>query len=442
MKNPTVNRTTVLLLAVACSGLAPGGSSLGNPEIPGAPQKGPIALTNAAIYPVSGPAIEKGTLVFNGGKITAIGKEVKIPEKAEVIDLAGKRVYPGLFEALSILGLVEINAVRATNDFQEVGLVNPNVRAIVAVNPDSELIPVSRANGVLLALTAPSGRLVAGRSAVIQLDGWTWEDMALARGDAALHIYWPRAARPLPGGQAEESGPKPDEGLDKLREALADARAYATARAADLEFPRDARWESFQDVLSGKLPVIVHADEMRQITAAVAFAEREKLKLIIAGGYDAADCAPLLKKHDIPVIVGGVYRLPLRRGDAYDAPYSLPARLSAAGIRFCIAGVERHGASNVRNLPYHAATAVAYGLSAEEGLKAITLYPSQILGVASRVGSLEVGKDATFFVADGDPLETPTQVSAAWIQGRKVDLNNRHERLYRKYEEKYRRLSP
>jgi imidazolonepropionase-like amidohydrolase len=150
----------------------------------------------------------------------------------------------------------------------------------------------------------------------------------------------------------------------------------------------------------------------------------------------------LLKKHDIPVIVGGVYRLPRRRGDEYDAAFSLPAKLHAAGIRFCISSQDRHGASSVRNLPYHAATAVAYGLPPDEALKAITVYPAQILGLADRVGSLEVGKHATLFIASGDPLDTPTQVDAAWIGGRKVELNDRHKRLYRKYEEKYKQLAP
>jgi imidazolonepropionase-like amidohydrolase len=239
-----------------------------------------------------------------------------------------------------------------------------------------------------------------------------------------------------------DTGPPPDEAAERLRKLLIDAKAYAAARMADANFPRDARWEALQDVIAGKLPVIAHADDVRQITAAVAFAEQEKLKLIIAGGYDAPFAASLLKKHNIPVIVGGVYRLPRRRGDDYDAAYSLPARLHNEGIRYCISSQDRHGASSVRNLPYHAATAVAYGLSADEALKSITLYPAQILGLADRVGSLEIGKHATLFVATGDPLETPTQIEAAWIGGRKVELSDRHKRLFRKYEEKYEQLKP
>ncbi len=424
-------------LAAALAALCTATAALAHPQVPGPPQKAPVALVGGTVHPVSGPAIEGATLVFAEGKITAIGKDAVVPEGAIVVDVAGKHIYPGLLDGLTDLGLVEINSVRGTIDQRETGPLNPNVRAIVAVNPDSELIPVARSNGVLLALTAPSGDLVAGRSAVIQLDGWTWEDMALLP-DTALHIEWPAPSRPgRHGGSAESAPPASPDQVERLRQMLADARAYAKAKAANAAFPRDARWESLQDVLAGKLPVIFHADDVRQIRSAVAFAEQEKLRPIIAGGYDAPACADLLKKHEVPVIVGGVYRLPRRRGDDYDAPFTLPARLHEAGIRFCISSQDRHGASSIRNLPYHAATAVAYGLDADVALKAITLAPAQILGVGDKVGSLEVGKHATLFVATGDPLDTPTQVEQAWIAGRKVELNDRHKRLYRKYEQKY-----
>lgn len=436
-----MQRSLILIVGHVIAAVALATTVRANPQVPGAPQKKAVALTNGTIHPVSGPVIEKGTIVFDGGKITALGANVTAPEGAEIIDVAGKHVYPGLFEPLSDVGLIEINSVRATIDAQELGQLNPNVRAVVAVNPDSEIIPVTRSNGVLLSLTAPYGGLMSGRSGVIQHDGWTWEDMAL-KADVALHIQWPQSGGGggRRGGGATEAAPATERGVEAIRQALTDARAYLVARKADPGFPRDARWESLEDVLSGKLPVIVHADEIKQIHAAVAFAEREKLKLILAGGYDAPLCTAILKKHDIPVIVGGTYRLPRRRSDGYDSAYAVPAELAKAGIRFCISGRGRFGANQVRNLPYHAAAAVGFGLSADEVLKAITLCPAQILGVADRVGSLEKGKDATLFVSDGDPLDTPTQVTAAWIQGRKVDLNDRHKTLYHKYEEKYKSL--
>jgi imidazolonepropionase-like amidohydrolase len=412
------------------------GSALAHPQAPGSLPRGAVALVNGTIHPVSGPVIEGGTLVFDRGKIVAVGKEVTVPEGAEKVDLAGQHVYPGLFEPLNDVGLIEINSIRATIDAQEVGQLNPNVRAVVAVNPDSEIIPVTRSNGILITLATPFGGLMSGRSGVIQLDGWTWEDMAI-KADAALHIQWP-ATRGGGRGGGDAGQPSLSALIDRLREALADARAYRDARKADPSFPHDARWESLQGVIDGKLPVVVHADHVQQITGAVAFAQSEKLRLIIAGGYDAPACAALLKKHDVPVIITGTYRLPRRRADAYDAAYALPAKLHEAGIRYCISARARFGANQVRNLPYHAAAAIGFGLAADEALKAITLYPAQILGVAERVGSLEAGKDATLFVADGDPLETPTQVTAAWIGGRKVDLDDRHKALYRKYEKKYR----
>ncbi len=429
---------TFLISAIFASSIL----AMANPEVPGKPQEKPIALVNAVIHPISGDVIDRGTILFDKGKIVAVGKDVVIPEGAEKIDLDGKHVYPSLFDAWTDLGLVEINSVKATVDVQESGQINPNVKAIVAVNPDSEIIPVTRSNGVLLALTAPHGGLIAGKSAVIQLDGWTWEDMALLP-EAAMHLEWPRVGRGRDLDDDEGPAMQHDEVVTKLRQTFSDARAYAASRKADPEeYPLDARWEALQPVLAGKLPVVIHADELVAIQAAVAFADQEKVKVVLHGGYDAPLCAPLLKKHNIPVVVAGVYRLPRRRGDDYDASYSLPARLHEAGLKFCISSAGRFGASNVRNLPYHAATAAAYGLPADEALRSITLSPAEILGVADRVGSLAAGKDATLIITTGDPLETPTQVTAAYIQGRQVDLTDRHKRLWKKYEEKYKRQQP
>jgi imidazolonepropionase-like amidohydrolase len=230
--------------------------------------------------------------------------------------------------------------------------------------------------------------------------------------------------------------------LKSLHDAFDRAADYHKAReAGDPEDPTvDARWKALLPVLAGEMPIIVHANSATEIQAAVAFAAARSLKLIIYGGADAPYCAALLKQHDVPVIVGSVYRLPRRRSDAFDDAYTLPARLHQAGVAFCIAGVDRFGASNLRNLPYHAATAVAYGLPEDEAIKALTLYPAQILGVASRVGSLEVGKDATLIVTTGSPLETPSQVERAFIQGRVVDLNSRHTQLWKKYQVKYQRI--
>ena len=428
-------------------------------EVPGAPQHGPVLLVGGDVYTVSGDVIRGGQVLFDQGKIVAVAKDVQAPSDVKRVDVSGKRVYPGLFAAGNDLGLTEVRSVRGTLDAEEIGDLNPNARAEVAVNPDSELIPVARANGVLLNLTAPEGSVIPGTSAVIQLDGWTWEDLTV-KAPVAMHMAWPRMA-PVTRSRRVREGPEEqtkrrDEQLKALDQAFADARAYLAARkatagegeaegkASTARAPRrtadfDARWEAMLPLLERRLPLVVEADEVRQIEAAVAFAAREKVKLVVFGGYDAPLCAELLKAHDVPVIVNGVHRLPLRADSPYDEPFTVPDRLREAGVKYCITLAHRFGGSDVRNLPYHAAAAAAYGLPADEALKAITLYPARILGVADRVGSIEPGRDATLIVTDGDILEPATHVEQAFVQGRGVDLSSKHTRLWQKYREKYRR---
>ena len=415
------------------------------PDPPGAPQEHPIALVGGVIHPVSGPEIRDGVLLFDKGKITAVGKDVPLPADVERIELDGRHVYPGFIDAFTQLGLVEIPMVKATADQNETGRINPNVKAHVAVNPDSETIPIARSGGVLTALSIPGGGLVTGTSSLIQLDGWTTEDMTL-KPVCGVHVRWPQMAPIHTWWQemsAQEQLQSRDKALVELFEALADARAYYRHRqtqknGAGRLHDYDARWEAFTPVFEGRAPLVVDADEIQQIQSAVALCEQENLKLVIAGGYDAPDCAELLKKHQVPVIVGGIHRLPRRLDDPYDAPFTLPARLRDAGVAFCISSAERP--SMVRNLAHHAGTAAAFGLSPEEAVRAITLSAAEILGVADRLGSLEAGKDATLIVVSGDPLEVPTQVEMAFIEGRKVPLGDRQTRLWEKYKEKYRRL--
>lgn len=262
---------------------------------------------------------------------------------------------------------------------------------------------------------------------------------------SGMHLTWPRAI-PVRSWAVEESAAEQrkerEERLQGIRDAFDTARAYQRAKASR-DKPGatvrayDARWEAMLPVLDGKLPLIVAADEISQIQEAVAFAVDQKVKLIIHGGYDAWRCAPLLKQHDIPVIIGGVNRLPQRRDDPYDAPFTLAARLEQAGVRFCISGAERTG--NVRNLAHHAAVASAFGISPESAVRAVTLSAAEILGVDERIGSLSPGKDATLIVTSGDVLEITTKVERAYVAGRPVDLSSRHTELWKKYREKYRR---
>jgi imidazolonepropionase-like amidohydrolase len=339
---------------------------------------------------------------------------------------------------------MEIGAVRASRDFAETGRINPNVRAEVAVNPESEIIPVTRANGITTFVTSPRGGLISGLSAVMMSDGWTWEEMTL-KAPAALEVQWPSMtiARGWWVTKSEEEQKKDrDRALTELAEAFRDARAYMAAKKAEGQkgIPHhntDVRWEAMIPVLEGKVPVVVTATEVQQIQAAVAWAQQEGLRLIIKGGHDAWRVTDLLKRHGVPVLAGGIHRLPSRRFEKYDEPFTLPKKLYEAGIPFAI--ISEDEAPHERNLPYQAAQAAAYGLPKEEALKAITLYPAQIFGVADRIGSLEVGKDATLIVTTGDPLEIVTQVEMEFIQGRRIDLRSKHTMLYEKYKEKYRR---
>ncbi len=423
-------------------------ASLGhaNDNVPAPPQYTPILITGATLHTVSGATIQRGYLLFDQGRIVSVGAQrPALAADSSVIDAAGKHVYPGLIAANTVLGLVEIVTVRGSVDLAEVGPVNPNARAEIAVNPDSELLPVTRANGILTALVVPQagpGGLLAGRSALIELDGWTWEEMTL-RAPVGVHIFWPRT-------QPSPYAPDPDpaarnkalaENMKLLNETLEEAAAYVQARAADPRTETDLRLEALAPLVKGELAVFIHANDLLQIDAALNFAQRHKLNMVLVGGYDAWRVADRLAAMNVPVIVAGVHRLPLRRWEAENTPFTVAAKLSEAGVKFAIA---RSGSgfttNHERNLPYEAAMAAAHGLPREEALKAVTLYPAEILGVADRLGSLQSGKDATFIITDGDPLEITTQVEGAYIQGRPVDLSTRHTRLYEKYQQRYRQL--
>ena len=408
-------------------------------QIPGAPQKRPIIIRNATIHTVSGETIQNGCVLFKDGKIIEIGVNLSFPGDADVIEGKGQHVYPGLMESFSSIGLVEIDSIRASIDSTEIGNLNPNVRAAVAFNPDSEAIPVARANGVLTAVTAPSGGLISGRAAVMVLDGWTWEGMTLLP-DAAMAATWPRfSAAPRgrrSGGDAEAT--VDTDRLGPFHDLMREVKAYSVARTkAPKEHPIDLRFESMIPVVEGKTPMLVQANSTKQIQTAIAFAKQYHLKLILMGGADAMQCVNLIKEAKVPVVVASVYRLPNRHDAAYDSAYTLPAQLQEAGIQFSIASDGRFGASGVRNLPYNAATAAAYGLTEDQAVRSITLSPAEIFGVSDRIGSLTVGKDATLIVTDGNILETPTQVVRAYIQGRLVDLTSKHTQLNEKYKAKY-----
>jgi imidazolonepropionase-like amidohydrolase len=419
-------------------------SLFANEQIPAPPQKNPIILKNGFIHTISNGVIE-GSILFNKGKIIRIAKYITPPKDCEVIDLKGKHVYPGMIAAVSGLGLVEINAVAVTNDHSERGDFNPNVRTNVAFNPDSEIIPTTRSNGILIANVIPASGLVSGQSSVMMLDGWTWENATLSF-PSGLHINWPNMNSGARTDNDKKRLKAAKQQLDDLEKMIKDARAYARlrktkSRLAENYHNEDLRWESMIPYVEKKRPIFVHANEVRQIEASISWANRHNLEIVIVGGKDAWRTTDLLVKNRIPVIYEGVTSLPFRRFEDYDQAYKTPSILYEKGVQFCISDYGYAGkAEQIRNLPYQASMAASYGLPKEAAFRAVTLSVAEILGIDKKVGSLDEGKDATLFISDGDPLETRTNIIQAFIEGKKIDMGDRHKSLYSKYKEKYRQL--
>jgi imidazolonepropionase-like amidohydrolase len=405
------------------------------------PPRGTYVIRNAHIVPVTGPDIENGTIVVRDGKISAVGSNVSAPSGAQSIDAGGLFIYPGMIDAGTSLGLVEIGqGASGTVDTSELGDLNPNSRAIVAVNPHSAHVAVTRVDGVTTVVTLPTGGLISGQAAVINLVGTTPVEMAVLP-EAALVINYPRlGARGGDfGGQQQQTSlaemlTTSERQIDQIRKMLRDAEAYGRSQDAYAKDKTLSRPEenvvlaSLIPYVRGERPVIFRADREAEIRGAIKFAEELKLKPIILGGDDAGRIAGFLKEKNVPVIVTGIMNLPLREDDNYDTLYETAAKLQQAGVRFCIS-TGNSGAA-VRNLPYYAGMASAFGLPKSEALKAVTLYPAQIMNVADQMGSIEVGKSANLVVSDGDILETRTHIRRLFIDGREVPLTSRHTELY------------
>jgi imidazolonepropionase-like amidohydrolase len=420
-----------------------------------------LVFNHATIHTVTGLTLTNASLEVREGKIAAMGTDLSAPG-ATRIDLKGAHLFPGLIAPVTMLGLIEIESVRATRDLNDVGDFTPDVYAWVAVHPDSDLIPVARANGITHAQAVPQGGVLSGHSAVIALSGWTIEDVAV-RPAAALHLFWPsfeldlspRQSGEGPGSTSmEEQVRRRDRRLHEIDEFFNQAEAYASLRnQGDPDLPvrlpgEPARrrepagpafnvvpaWEAMIPMLRGEIPLFVHANEVRQIRSAVEWVTRRKYRAVIAGGMDAGRVASLLASSGIPVAYEHTFTQPIRDTDPYDIHFAAPAAMARAGVKVAFAGGSgRDGGSGLRNLPYAAAQAVAFGMPEAEALRAITLYPAELLGLDSQLGSIEVGKDATFFIADGHILDIRTNVKRMWIRGREISLDSRHTRLYERY---------
>lgn len=411
-----------------------------------AQSSGVYAITHGKIFTLAGSPIEDGTLVIRDGKIAAVGASVEVPAGAQVIDAKGLQVYPGLFDAVTQMGLSEIGAVSATVDTTETGNFNPDVVAATAIFPSSEHIPVTRASGISEVLAVPgtggfggNREILGGQASAIHLAGWTIDEM-LIKKSAAMVLNWPeiqteqfdfstftRRERPYTEAKQEY-----DKQVNELTDWIERARHYSLAmeKGSNAKYDRDVKLESLVPVIRGELPLLVFADRARDIRNAVEFCDKQKLKMILAGGEEAYKVKDLLRSKEIPVVLRPMLSLPEEEDDPYDSELSQPAMLASAGVKFAIASFDN---SFARRLGQNAANAVAYGLPYDEALRAVTIYPAQIFGLASQIGTLEPGKIANVIVTNGDPLELTTDVKYLFIKGQRTSLENRHQRLYEKY---------
>lgn len=436
-------RAALGLLAAFCSPLIADAQSDGSQQnVIG--KAGTFAIVNARIVTVSGATIENGTVLIQDGKISAVGAGVSVPSGAERIDGKGLTVYPGMIDAGTALGLAEIPlGANATMDVAETGDNNANAKAITGINPHSSHVNVTRVNGITTVLSMPSGGTIAGQAAVINLWGATQADMAVVPA-FGLVINFPRVSTFGGFGQQQldfnEAIRQRDRRLEDLKKAFKDAENYAKVKeayAADKNLPApktDLRLDAMIPYVRGARPVIFTAERERDIRAIAKFVEENKVKGIIVGGQEAWKAADVLAKNNIAVIYTNIYNLPVRDDDAYDYLFETPSKLQKAGVKFAVSTGD--AGAEVRDLPYHAGLASAYGLPKEEALKAVTLYPAQILGVADKLGSIEVGKTANIVVTDGDLLEPRTNVRYLFINGRLLPLTSRHTELYERFKDR------
>jgi imidazolonepropionase-like amidohydrolase len=398
-----------------------------------------VAIQGGTVHTLAGPDIEAGTVLVENGLITAVGTAVSVPIDATVIDATGLHVYPGLFDAMSRLGLTEVGAVAVTNDYSELGNYNPHLLAMTAVHPASEHIPVARANGITHAVAAPNARSggIGGQGSLLHLDGWTVEEMVI-EPSVGLVLSWPNmqtrsfdfATYTMIERSYREAKKEYDERVAELESWLEGAQQYKAAREAGVAVERDLKLEALIKGIDGELPFLINASSERAINGALDFAAEHDLRVVIVGAREAWKVSERLAEENVPVLLGPTQSLPSGEDWGYDQVFSAPGQLYAAGVKF---GFASFNASASRNLPYEAASAVGFGLPHEEALRAVTINSAEILGVGDQLGTIEVGKIANIIVTDGDPLEIQTQILHLVVNGLVSSTDNKHKSLYERY---------
>ena len=403
-------------------------------------------LRGGTVHTISGATIENGAVLVREGKIVGVGKNLTAPEGYKVIDVHGQQIYPGMIDAASLMGL-DSRASELHTDAEEMGLLNPQLRAATAMNPSSEHIPASRANGVTAIVEMPEGELISGQMSVMRLDDSGNNQEMTIVPTAAIHLRFPaliiHPVRPHESDDADDdpAAPEPvpyevakkdyDDKMAALLQFFDDARQYQREKAARAPgFEPNLKFEAMLPVLEGKAPLFVTAVREREIREAIEFADKQKVKIILADAYESYKLIPQIKAHNIPVVLGPTLTSPINPDDPYDRSFTTPAELQKAGIKFAIATFSGHQS---RNLPYQAAAAVPFGLAHDDAYRAVSLTPAEIFGVAKQMGSIEEGKSADLIVADGDPMEVTTNVTMVFIDGKPESLDTRQRELYKKY---------
>lgn len=379
-------------------------------------------FTGAEIHTAAGQIISNSALGIRNGKIIYVGEAANAPVNSQVTDVSGKRIYPGLIALNSILGLSEIEAVRSTNDFTEVGENNANIRSAIAFNTDSKVIPTVLTNGVLMAQVCPRGGIISGQSSVMALQARNWEE-AVYSGDNVIHINWPNF------NGDEKKDKKAVEAVNQIVNWLQQAKSYGEQKTTETNL----KYEALKDIFNQKKKVFVHANGAQTIVNAIQTLAVFGITPTIVGGGESNLITSLLKQNHVAVIISRTHRLPDNYDDSYEAAYALPYQLYKDSVPFAISEINFW---EQRNLPFEAGQAVAFGLPYDEAVKSITVYPAQLLGIDNTTGSLQTGKDATFIITKGDVLDMRTSVvEQAYMMGKQLDLSNPQEELYRKYKE-------
>jgi len=408
-------------------------------QTPAPKQQEAITILGATAHLGNGNSIENSILIFENGKLTAVGNTSEnIQSKGKIINAKDKHVYPGFIIPNSTLGLGEIAAVRATIDQDEIGKMIPHVRSLIAYNAESKIVESMRPNGVLLAQATPRGGTISGTSSIVQFDAWNWEDAAV-KIDDGIHLNWPNSFRQGRWWLGEPRGFKPNKEytkqVDMINKFLQEAKAYGYGNKKSRHLP----YEATQGIFNGEQKLYIHANAAREITDAITSMEEMGIKhIVLVGAYQAHKTIALLKKYNIPVLVRRTHSLPSSNDDDYDFSYKLPKLLTDNGI---LVGLENSGQMermNSRNLPFYAGQVVGQGLDKEKALQLITSNTAKILGIDNDYGTLEIGKSATLFISEGDALDMRTnKLTHAFIDGRSISLETHQTELYKRYMEKY-----